>query len=101
MKKFSYKIFREGADILLAVSDASILGKTIKENDIEIIISEDFYFDKFADETEIMEQIEKATIVNAIGKEIVDLLIKNKLVEKDSVLWIQGIPHAQVVCIEA
>ena len=97
--RFSYKIFRQGDDILLAISDISILGKKIKDKDIEILVSKEFYSENVGDEKRIMEEVKKATIVNAIGNDIVSLLIEKKIVKKDSVLKIGGISHVQIISI--
>lgn len=99
-KKFSYRIFKHGRDILLAISDISILGKTFREGELEININEEFYSDKFADENEIIEKIRNVTIVNAIGNEIIELMLKERMIAEDCIFRIQGVSHAQIISIE-
>jgi hypothetical protein len=97
--KFSYKMFRTGSDTLLAIADFSILGKTYSEGDIEIEVKNDFYFDNVCNEDEIKKIINKVTIVNAVGKDIIAILIKNKIIDENHVLYINGMPHAQIMTI--
>jgi len=98
--EFSYKIFKYGDGILLAVSDLSLIGKSFKENDLQIEISEDFYYGKECNQSIVLELIRGATIVNAVGNRIINLLVKERVIDKDSVLTIKGVPHAQIIKIE-
>lgn len=97
--KFSYKIFKQGNDTLLAVADSSILGKILKQNGITLEVKCDFYHERIANENKIIELVKSATIVNAIGNKIINLLLNNNLIDKNSVLWIEGVPHAQIIKI--
>jgi hypothetical protein len=98
--KFSYRLFREGGDVLLAISDATIIGKTFEEGELNITVSRDFYSEKLCDEDEAVKLIRKATIVNAVGKEIISLMLSKKLLESGMILKIAGVPHAQVVTVK-
>lgn len=95
---FSYKMYEQAGEKLLAVCDEDALGKTFGSGDLEIEVS-DFYRGSICGPTEILKITQKSTIINAVGNEIVKLLIKNKLVDKSSILTIGGVMHAQVVAI--
>ncbi|MBI5072837.1 DUF424 family protein, partial [Candidatus Woesearchaeota archaeon] len=62
--KFSYKIFEQGSDKLLAIADSDLLDKTFSK-EIELTISKSFYHDDFCDEAKVLELVDDATIVNA------------------------------------
>ena len=95
---FSYKVFRQGEDVLLAVSDSDLLGKTLNENDLAVRVDEGFYSEKSSDnEEEIAELMANATIVNAIGEKTISLMIKRKFIDQENILRIEGVPHAQVI----
>ena len=96
---FSYKIFKQGNDILLAISDPDIIGKTLRKDDVEVEISEAFYSGESCDEAAAIELIQKATIVNAIGKDVITLMLKEKFIEKDKIMEIEGVPHAQIITV--
>jgi len=97
---FSYKIFKQGDDTLLAISDSNIVGKTLKEKDIEMKVSEEFYSEEFCDDERALALIKNSTIVNAIGESIINLMLKEKLIEKENILKINGVPHAQIITIK-
>ena len=94
--QFSFKVFRDSY-ILLAIADKDIVGKTFKSNDLEIFITKDFYHEDFCDDKKALELIKQATIVNAMGKNIIDLLVKEDFVKRENVLKPCGVPHVQIV----
>jgi hypothetical protein len=100
MTKFSYKLYRQGIDVLLAISDADIVGKTFEEGDIKVTVHEDFYSDKVCGEDKVLELVKSSTIVNAIGEQIVGLLVNERFIDNSHVLIISGIPHAQIITIQ-
>jgi len=95
--KFSYKIFKTGGDVILAIADTAILGKKYSEGEIEIEVKRDFYSEKNCDENDAEKLVKDATIVNAVGKDIISLLIRNKIIDEINVLYIKGMPHAQII----
>lgn len=84
--------------MLLAICDENILGKTFNDDRLEITVSE-FYSGKRCDEKTAIKLAQKATIINAIGKNIINILIEKKLVDASSVIKVCGTPHAQVISI--
>ena len=44
-----------------------------------------------------MSVLKDCYIVNAVGKESVDLLVKNKMIDKENIKIISGVPCAQCV----
>lgn len=98
--KFSYKLYRQGTDVLLAISDSAIVGKTFEEGDIAITVTEDFYADKGCDDDTAVDLVKSSTIVNAVGEDIVSLLLREKFIDKSHVLVISGVPHAQIIAVQ-
>jgi hypothetical protein len=86
-----------GNNILLAMCDAEILGKTLREGKITFHVKEDFYKGAKVDLEEAVAMIENSTIVNMIGKNVVQKAIEKGYVHPEAVLTIEGIPHAQIV----
>lgn len=83
---------------IIAVCDSEILGKTLvdKEREIEFKVSKDFYGSENFEWDEIANSISNGRNVNLVGNEIVDLAIKNGLVDSKSVIEIEGVKHAQI-----
>ena len=94
---FVYKLQKIGNESLLAVADKNIIGKSFESNDLNIHVSENFYYEKECGEKEILKIINSATIVNAVGNSIIELMLKNMLIEKENIIEIGGVMHAQLV----
>lgn len=88
-----------GRNVLLAICDAEILGRTLREGKIVFYIKEDFYKGAKVNVEEAISMIENSTIVNMIGKNVVKEAIQRGYVHPEAVLNIEGVPHAQIVKI--
>ncbi len=97
--EFYYKVYKSGKDTLLAVCDADVLGKQVVDGKLELEVSESFFKDEKCGSRKIVWLSREATIINAIGKNIVDVLIEEGFVDPDHVLKIRGLPMAQMVKI--
>jgi len=93
------KIRRWGRQVLLAVCDAEILGKTLRDSNITFEVSEKFYKGYKTSVDDAIDLIEESTIVNLVGTNIVKRAIERGYVHPDAVIEICGIPHAQIVKI--
>jgi len=96
---FFHRIFRHGNDILLAIADKELLGKTLKDNDIEIVVEESFYGSELIGPEKLIELTESCTIANIVGKKAVTLLADRGLVDRDNILKIGDSFHAQIIKI--
>jgi hypothetical protein len=86
-----------GKNILLAICDSEILGKTLRQGKIVFHIKNEFYNGGKATVEEAVSMIENSTIVNIVGKNCVEKAIAKGYVHPDAVLQIEGVPHAQIV----
>lgn len=86
-----------GHNVLLAICDCEVLGRTLCEGKIIFHVKEDFYKGTRVDVDEAMGMIENSTIVNMIGKNVVGKALKKGYVHPEAILDIQGVPHAQIV----
>jgi hypothetical protein len=91
------KIRKIGNHVLLSICDAEILGKTLREGKIVFHVTEEFYKGAEVELEEAIAMIENSTIVNMIGKNIVQKAIEKGYVHPEAILNIEGIPHAQIV----
>jgi hypothetical protein len=88
---------KAGRNVLLAVCDCELLGKTLREGKIVFHIKDEFYKGRKATVEEAMGMIDNSTIVNLVGKCCVEKAIAKGYVHPEAVLNIEGIPHAQIV----
>jgi len=92
-------LFKKGNDTILAISDSSIIGKTFEDDELTLTVSKEFYGGHKCNIRDALNLIKNATIVNAVGKNIVELMIKKNLINKNAVLFISDIPHAQIISV--
>ncbi len=91
------KLRKIGRNVVLAICDCDLLGKTLCENKIVFKIKDEFYNGGRTTVEEAVTMIENSTVVNMVGKNCVETAIKKGFVHPEAVLLIEGIPHAQIV----
>lgn len=90
------KIYKNGEHVLVAACDKEVLGKTLKHGNTVVEISRAFYEGEYVSEEELKKVLEEATTVNLFGEKTIKLGIKCGLTDPDSVIIIDGVPHAQI-----
>jgi len=93
------KIYNVGKDILVAACDAWLVGKKLRFGDADFIVSKEFYADVLGDEIMLKRHLEIATVGNLVGKISVKCAIEMGLVDKENVIMLGDIPHAQFAII--
>jgi uncharacterized protein len=91
------KLQKNGKNVVLAICDVELLGKTLREGKIVFKIKDEFYNGGKASADEAVGMIANSTIVNLVGKCCVEKAIQKGYVHPDAVLHIEGIPHAQIM----
>ena len=83
---------------VLAVSDEGIIGKTLndEEKDIVFEVSEEFYKGELIDIEELGEFLEKEGNINIIGNSAVNAAVESGVVREEDTILIDGIKHAQI-----
>ena len=84
-------------EIVVAVCDEELLGKTLGGDGYEFYVDPVFYGGRRMSISEALTVIESSTIANLVGKKIVSAAVKHKLVHKDAIVYISGVPHAQII----
>jgi hypothetical protein len=90
------KIYKNGEHVLVAACDKEVLGKTLKHGSTTVEISRVFYEGELVSEEELYKALEEATTANLFGEKTVKCAIKCGLIDPDSVIMIDCVPHAQV-----
>lgn len=91
------KLRKTGHNVLLAICDCDVLGRTLCEGKIVFPVREDFYKGIRVSVDEAVRMIENSTIVNMVGKNVVKKAVEKGYVHPEAVLDINGVPHAQIV----
>lgn len=90
------KIYKNGEHVLVAACDKEVLGKTLKHKNTVVEISRAFYEEEYVSEEELQKALQEATTANLFGEKTINCAIKCGLIDPDSVIMIDCVPHAQV-----
>jgi hypothetical protein len=90
------KIYKNGEHVLVAACDKEVLGKTLKHGNATVEINRVFYEGELVSEEELHKALEEATTANLFGEKTIKCAIKCGLIDPDSVIMIDFVPHAQV-----
>lgn len=82
--------------MLLFCADSNLVGKTLKENGIEIQIKKETFKEKKTSPTQLVKLLTKATNINLIGNKCVKIAVKKGLALEKDIKKIQGIAHLQI-----
>lgn len=85
--------------IIVAVCDRNILGKKFREGKLVLKLDSSFYKGDEANEIEVKEALSSATIANIAGEKAIACAVECGCIDPDVVIFIEGIPHAQMIRI--
>ena len=90
------KIYKNEGSRLVAACDKEVLGKTLKHGNAVVEINRAFYEGELVSEEELQKALEEAMSANLFGEKTIKCAIKCGLIDPDSVIMIDGVPHAQI-----
>ncbi len=91
------KMHKDNSSEVTAISDENLIGKSLEDEKISLLVGERFYKGEKVSEEEAAKILEKSKNINAVGEESVKLCVKLGLVDEDKVVKIKGVPHAQII----
>lgn len=80
---------------IISLCDADLIGKRFEDGKRQLYVTEQFYKGEVKTEEEIIRILKYAQNINIVGKESISLALKAKIIDKNHVMKIKGIPHAQ------
>lgn len=72
--------------------DAELVGRTLKQADLEVKITKSYYEERIVDEKEAESLLRTSSIINMAGRKTIDLSIKIGVGTAKGVKEIEGIP---------
>lgn len=99
IKMISLKLKTIGKEKVVAACDEELLGKTFREGKFKLEVKESFYKGSSANCKELSKALKEATIANLVGEETIQCAIDCGAIDKENVMRIEKIPHAQMVRI--
>ena len=94
---FTVSIKRSEHGFLIVITDSEIVGKKFEEGKLQLDLSKDFYKGEEKNEEQTKVIIKEARHLHLTGEKTVALGISLNLVDKDKIITVQKIPHAEVV----
>ena len=82
---------------IYVVTDKDILGKKFEERKLQLDLTKKFYSGEEVSKEELKKKIKQARHLHLTGKEAVAVGIEMDLVDPEKILYIQKIPHAEVM----
>ena len=95
-EEIALKVYNTQNEVMVAACDSELLGKTFEEGDFQIQVSPEFYEDVKVNKDTFLSHLGEATIINLVGKTVIDYAVEAGIVDKDGIIKISGVPHAQI-----
>lgn len=83
--------------LLLVITDEDILGKKFVEGKKQLDLSAKFYLGEKKTKEEVKKLIPKSRHLHLTGKHVVALAVELDLINPKHILWVDKVPHAEVV----
>lgn len=93
------KEYNAESGLLVAVCDKDLIGRSFEEAGLCLDVTERFYKGREVSEGEVIASLKHATIANLVGKRAIKCAIDTGFIEEANVIFVDGVPHAQMVKI--
>jgi len=100
MNRMIVKVHKKNEKTVVAVCDTDLLGKKFVKGNLQLDLTSDFYKGTEMDEKEAGDLVRNADIVNLVGRNSIKLGMQEGIIEKDRILEVNGIPHAEAVIVQ-
>lgn len=88
------KLHISGGKKIVSIADKNILGKEFEDGEKYLNVSKNFYGGEDMDEEETIKALNGASSINIVGKESIKFALDSKLIKKDNVMKVNGVPYA-------
>jgi len=77
---------------MLNICDASLLGKVLSENELNINLSKNYYGEKLIEREEAMMLLQNSAVINMVGDETISLSTSLGIGNQEGIKKVAGIP---------
>ena len=81
---------------MLNMCDEELLGKVIKNGDLQINISKSYYGQRLVDQNEAETLMQNSSILNLVGKQTIEMSVNLKIGSRQGVKTIDDVPFLLV-----
>ena len=96
---FKFRVYRSGREVVLAACDEELVGREFREGKLRLKVEAAFYGTERIEPQQLVTQLRACTIANLVGERVVSLAVEHGYVAEQHVLWIGGVPHAQMATL--
>lgn len=93
------KVHKSGEKEILAVCDEDLIGKKLEQGDICLDILETFYKGEKVEQKQLESILENYDNINIVGPKSIKIALDINIIKEESIIRIQGVPHAQIFTI--
>ena len=95
-KNYALRKIRYQETQIINICDLNILGIEINQGDFTINISKEYYYNEEITNDDAIKLLKSSSIINLVGKDIVNLALSLNLAKKNSVKTIENIPFLMI-----
>ncbi len=82
---------------VVSICDEELINKKLESNSLNLVISEKFYKGELVDEEIVLNYLKNEKNLNIVGKNVIELCIKNNIIDKEQVMSIGNIPISYII----
>ena len=91
------KIHKADGKTIIALCDKELIGKKFEEGNQQLDLTGNFYNGEDKNSIEVGDLIRNADILNIVGEKSIKLALEEGVIEKEHIIQIENIPHAQSI----
>ena len=96
VKEYLVKCHLAGGEVMVACCDSRLLGMTLKDDELEVHVSERFYGGEKVSEEMMLKAISESTVANIMGDDAVEAALRCGAVDESGVREVCKVKHAQI-----
>ncbi len=90
MTVFFMKVIEQNNERLVAACDKEVMEMVLDSHGVKIKVSPMFYGKELVTQKEFLDAVKRCTSANVIGIKVIKLLIENRMIHEDAVLWLKN-----------
>ncbi|MBI4152928.1 DUF424 family protein [Candidatus Woesearchaeota archaeon] len=94
------KVHHDQGRKIVVIIDSDLLGKKFEEGNRQLDLTAEFYKGEEKSEKEVKGLVKGAYILHIVGRESVNVALKQGWIDEANILQIKGIPHAEAIAVE-
>ncbi len=94
--RFAVRKTKHEGSFMVNICDEELIGNRIREGELEVNISRDYFGQELVDEKEAVALLGSCSVANLVGERIVNKAVGMKMASDLSVRFISGVPFLMI-----